>query len=447
MPRRPRRLRRRSPALLTAAFLLLSVPVATSEVLPEAEAGRLVAAALEHNPELRAARDAAAAAVERARPADALPDPMFSLSYENDGVSPSLGEMEMTRLAFMVEQQIPFPGKLRLAGEIARKDAERAATVPDRTVLALSAAVKRAYARLLEARENLAIVDEQLGTFTGIEEVTRARYASGLATQQDVLRAQAEKTRLAQQRESDRAAEETSLSELRELLFVPAGTAVPTEARLVPGRLPALPSAEEALKAALEATPELREAALAKERGQLGTDLARRNLRPDFVASAAYMNRGGLPLMWSASVGVTVPLWARRKQRPLIAEAERLTSSATATEESLRRRVEALTGERLVRLNQITRQAVLDSEGVLVQDRLSVDAALASYRTGSVPFVTVLEALGTYFSDRRAAVGRLAGLLIARAELDELSLERSSGGMSVATASGPSGSSTSPAKM
>lgn len=107
MPRRPRR---RTPALLTAVLLLLPVPAATSEVLSEAEAGRLVTEALERNPELRAARDAAAAAVERVRPAGALPDPMFSLSYENDGASPSLGEMEMTRLALMVEQQIPFPG-------------------------------------------------------------------------------------------------------------------------------------------------------------------------------------------------------------------------------------------------------------------------------------------------------------------------------------------------
>jgi outer membrane protein TolC len=151
--------------------------------------------------------------------------------------------------------------------------------------------------------------------------------------------------------------------------------------------------------------------------------------------------------MWSASVGVTVPLWAGKKQRPLIVEAERLASSAAATEESLRRRVEALTEERLIRLNQITREARLDAEGVLVQDRLSVDAALASYRTGTVPFVTVLEALGTYFVDRRSAVGRLAGLLRARADLDELSLERTSGGMPPATQAGASAASSSASKM
>lgn len=444
MSRQPRR---RSPALIAAVLLLLPVSAALSEVLPDTEVERLVLEALDRNPDLRAARDAAAAAGERVRPAGALPDPMVSLSYENDGISPSLGEMDMTRLSLMVEQQLPFPGKLRLAEEIARKDAERAATGPDRTRLALAAAVRRAYAALLEARENLVITDEQIATFTGIEEVTRARYTSGLATQQDVLRAQAEKTRLAQQREADRAAEETTLSELRQLLFRPAGTPFPTEARLVPGRLPAPPSADEALKRALEATPELREAALAKQRGQLGTDLARRNLKPDFVASAAYMNRGGLPLMWSASVGVTVPIWAGKKQRPLIAEAERLTSSAAATEESLRRRVEALTEERLIRIGQIAREARLDAEGVLVQDRLSVDAALASYRTGTVPFVTVLEALGTYFSDRRAAMGRLAGLLRARADLEELSLQRTSGTMPPAMPAGAPAASSSSSKM
>jgi len=444
MPVRPRG---RSLALFSAALLLLPIQLLHAQASASTEVDRLVAEALEKNPELRAARDLASAARERVRPAGALPDPMVSLSYENDGTAFSLGEMEMTRLSLMAEQQLPFPGKLRLAEEIATKDAERAATLPDRAVLSLTGAVRRAYAGLLEARENLRLVEEQLSTWKGIEEVSRARYAAGLATQQDVLRAQAERTRLAQQREADRAAEETALSEVRQLLYRPADAPVPTEARLVPGELLLVPSTRESIARALEATPELREAALAKERERLGADLARRNLKPDFVASAGYMNRGRLPLMWSASVGVTVPLWAGRKQHPLIAEAERLTSAAAATEASLRRFVEALTEERLVRLRRLAAEARLDAEGLLEQDRLSVESALASYRTGSVPFVSVLEALGTYFADRRSAVGRLAGLLRARADLDELSLERGSGAMTPAMPSAGPASSASPSKM
>ena len=167
MSRRPFR---PSLALIAALLLLGAVPPARPEGAPAEEAERLVATALEKSPDLRAARDAAAAAAERVRPAGALPDPMVSLSYENDGGAFSLGEMEMTRLSLMVEQALPFPGKLRLAEEIAKKDAERAATAPDRAVLALSGAVRRAHAGLLEARENVRIVEEQVETWNGIEE-------------------------------------------------------------------------------------------------------------------------------------------------------------------------------------------------------------------------------------------------------------------------------------
>ncbi len=418
----------RGRVALCALLSLITFNVHGGEQLPPfdpAEGERLVAEALAANPEIRSARATAAAAEARVGPAGALPDPMVSLSYENAGVSPSLGTIEMTRLQLMAQQAIPFPGKLRLAREVAGKDAERAGTVPQRTVLTIAASVRRTYGDLLESREGLALVDEQAETWRGIEEVTRIRYAAGLASQQDVLRAQSERTRLLQQRRREEAAEQTALSELRQLLFRPQGSPIPTKQRLIPGRLVAVPSTDQTLARALSETPELKEIALTKERSKLSADLARRNLKPDFVASAGYMNRGGLPLMWAAGVGVSIPLWAGQKQRPLIVEAETLASAAAATEESLRRRILAVTEERLIRLNQLTQEARLDAEGILVQDQLSVDAALASYRTGSVPFVTVLEALGTYFGDRRAALGRLASLIRAQADLEELSPGRS----------------------
>jgi cobalt-zinc-cadmium efflux system outer membrane protein len=391
----------------------------------EAEVAALVAEALQKNLDLAGARQEAAAASARVRPAGALPDPMLSVSYENDGAKPSLGTEPMTRLTFMAQQALPFPGKLDLAKRVAKTDAARAATRPERIALSIEASVRRSYASLLEAREDLKLVDEQLVTWRDIEGVIRARYAAGMGTQQDILRAQSERTRLLQQQKRDEAAEKTAASELRRLLFRPSDAPLPMVGRLVVGSIPPVPAAENVLSKALEITPELKDAALAKERAKLSADLARRNLRPDFVASAGYANRDGLPLMWSAAVGVSIPLWAGRKQRPLIAEAESLSESAAAAEASLRRRIEAVTEERLIRIEQLAAEAKLDVEGILVQDRLSVDAALASYRTGSVPFVTVLEALGTYFSDRRSAVNRLAGLIRAEADLYEFSPEAS----------------------
>jgi outer membrane protein TolC len=253
--------------------------------------------------------------------------------------------------------------------------------------------------------------------------VIRVRYSAGLGTQQDVLRAQSERTRLLQQRRRDEAAEGGALVVLRRLLDRAPGAPIPTAGRLVPGEPSAPPPAEEFLQRALESTPELKDASLAKERARLAGELARRNLRPDFVVSASYSNRGSLPMMWSAGVGVSVPLWAAKKQRPLIAEAHSQLESASATEASLRNQAMAFTEERLIRIRQLGDESRLDTEALLVQDRLAVDAALTSYRTGSVPFVTVLEALSTRFTDRRGAVARLADLLRAEADLREFSLD------------------------
>ncbi len=413
------------PLILSAA--LAEQGAAGEEPSPpgdsDAEVAVLVAEALQKNPELIAARQEAAAAAARVSPAGALPDPTITVGYENDGTAPSLGTEPMTRLSFVAEQAFPFPGKLGLARDVAKTDAARAATRPERVALELTAGVKRAYADLLEARENLRLVDEQRETWRDIEGVIRARYASGLGTQQEILRAQSERTRLLQQRRRDEASERRALAVLRGLLFRPPNASIQTVGRLVAGQIFPVPASGEVLARAYAEVPELKDAALARERARLAADLARRNLRPDFVASAAYMNRGGLPLMWSAAVGVSIPLWAGQKQRPLIAEAGSLLESASSRETSLRRQIEALTEERLIRIESLASEARLDSEGILVQDRLSVDAALASYQTGSVPFVTVLEALSTTFSDRRAAVGRLASLIRAEADLWEFSVD------------------------
>ena len=387
-----------------------------------AEADALVAEALVRNPELAAARSEASALAARAPAAGVLSDPMLSVGYENDGTAVSLGTEPMSRLIFMAQQAFPFPGKLGAAEKVANADAARTRFRPERAALSLAGAVRRAHADALEARENGRLVDEQIETWKRIDETIRARYSAGMGSQQDVLRAQSERTRLLQQRRRDQAAEESALAELRRLLDLPADAAVAVEARLLPGDPLEVPARDEAVAHALEATPEICDAAALRERSRLAADLARRGTQPDFLVTAAYMNRGSLPLMWSGSVGVTVPLFAGSRTRPLVAEAEGLSESAVATEAALKAIARARVEERLIRMRQLADEARLDAEGVLVQDRLSVDAALAGYRAGSVPFVAVLEALGTFHQDRRAAIGRLAGFWRMDADLKESAL-------------------------
>lgn len=411
-------------------------PIAALRTIPGPVAApsveTLVAEALEKSPALAAARASVAAARERVAPAGTLPDPMLRLSYENDGSSPSLGEEMMTRLSFMAEQAIPWPGKLDLAARVAGADAAVAEAAVARVRLAIEADVRRAAARLLEAREARALTREQGETWERIESVARSRYAAGLGTQQDVLRAQAERTRLLQQARRDEGAARTAEAELRRLLLREPGTPLEVEGRLGDLR-PASPDEADELARAEAQSPELDVARKSAERETLAIDLARRDLRPDLVASAGYMNRGSLPMMWAVGLGVTVPLFSGRKQEPRVREAEARLAAVRAAEADVRLRLRARTEERLALLAQLAEEARLDREALLVQDRLAVEAALASYSAGAVPFITVLEALSTEFSDRRAALARLAAFRVGEADLRERSLD----GTPMAAASAP----------
>ena len=120
-----------------------------------------------------------------------------AFNYQNDGWAFSLGQEDMTFLGMMFSQPLPWPGKLRLAGEEAtlRADEIRTGTV-GRARLSVEGRVRRAYFDYLNAREQLALIDERSRSWREISEIARDRYAAGIGAQQDVLRAQVEVLRL-----------------------------------------------------------------------------------------------------------------------------------------------------------------------------------------------------------------------------------------------------------
>ncbi|MGE0453306.1 MAG: TolC family protein [Vicinamibacteria bacterium] len=379
----------------------------------------LIEEALARSPELQAAQAAADAALERPAQAQALPDPMLSLGYTNDGWGISLGDEPMTRLELMARQSLPWPGKRDLRGRVAQSEALAVDAGVARARLSLEASVRRAYAELLLARQLLSLVAEQSEALREIERVARARYGVGQGAQQDVLRAQTEVTRIEQQRIEQATNERLKLAELNQLLARPIDAAVGPG---IPLALDREARPLDALVAAtLEKSPELRAAAALVERERLAGALARKDFKPDFQLQAGYMNRGGLDPMWQAGVGVNLPV--RRKQREAaVAESQARLRGAERRIESLRLLLRLRSEERAALLRSIEEQVVLFGSGVIPQDEMSVEAAVANYRAGKVPFITVLEALGSLYGDRGAQLRLLAAHRTIRASLEEASL-------------------------
>lgn len=404
---------------------LILVPTARAQApwplpVPDPVLASLIEEALAKNPDVAAARQVMLAARQRPIQARSLANPMVSVIYTNDGWSPSLGSMEDSNLAIMASQELPYPGKRGLRGDIASREADQVGQRAERVKRGIAAAVKRAYYGLLLSRSLLDLIGDQEENWKQIEGVARSRYSVGLGAQQDVLRVQVEVTRIQQSTAEQEAEAEIRLAEINRLLGRAPNTPLLTSAQLalrpVPGDI------QQFFEWAAEVSPEVSGARLEAERGSLAINLAKREFKPDFSAQSAYMNRGGLPPMWQAGIGVSVPIY-RKKLRAGVAEAEAQLSASQSAIESIRLQLRFRTQERLTQLKTTEKVATLYGEGILPQDRMSVEAALANYQTGKVPFIAVLEAITTLYNDRITHLRLLANHEQTLASLEEASLD------------------------
>jgi outer membrane protein TolC len=425
-------------SLVCVAVLLAQAAGGSSaEAAPQHEGlvRALVEEALAKNPAVAEAQAAIRVARARSPQAAAYPPPVLSVGYTNDGWAPSLGSQPMTTLAFTGSQSLPYPGTRGLRRDIADSQADDAETRLARVRRSLTASVGRAFAGLVEVRELTAVLNEQLEVLRDIEGVARARYVSGQGGQQDVLRAQVELTRM-EQRLVERAGEETArLAELNQLLDRPAGSPLATA-----GECLMLRSLTEPLGQAIERlsaeNPELHSARLAIRREESTAALASKALKPELTVQAGYMNRGGLDPMWQAGVGVAIPFGKGRHEGAL-AEGRARRDGAARRAESLALALRFRTEERYAQTRTLERSANLIENGIIPQGRLAVEAALASYRVGRAPFLSVLEALVTLASDQASLVRTIAAHARARASLEEASLESAEAGSPGASAASP----------
>src|SRR5882762_6284263 len=102
----------------------VALAVAHAEEKP-LEPAELLKTMLENNPEIQAARSRFEAATKRPSQAGTLPEP--TARYTNFGVGHPFSRLNSNEFAYQgfgISQQVPFPGKLGLASEEAKREVE-----------------------------------------------------------------------------------------------------------------------------------------------------------------------------------------------------------------------------------------------------------------------------------------------------------------------------------
>ena len=173
--------------------------IAAFAVLAWASSGRaadparlqdLIREALANNAEVLAAQKTYEAARQRPSRESSLPDPTLSLGYASNGgplPGQQLGSNPTSNIGVTVSQEIPWPGKRKLRGDIAAKEAEAEFWQYQAVELNVRSRLIQAFHRLHHTYAALEILTHGKDLLSEMLRVSEARYTAGKTAQQDIF--------------------------------------------------------------------------------------------------------------------------------------------------------------------------------------------------------------------------------------------------------------------
>ena len=380
----------------------------------------LVAEAVAKNPEIAAAQKRYDAARQRPAQERSLPDPMVSAGYNASGYplpGAGLGTEPTANIGVMVNQELPYPGKLHLKAAIASREADAEFQQIEAARLSVTARVKQVYYRLAYTYAVGDVLTRNRDLLGTLLKVSENRYTVGQAAQQDVIKARTQLSILELQLERVRQERATREGELNALLGTTTAAPVgqPEDLELRPFDV----SLDSLIGMAVEHAPMLRRDQIMIDRSQLAVDAARKEYKPDFAVTGGYYNMGSMPAMYEFRFDVKIPL-QRARRAAAVAEQLDTVDQARSTYDSTRLDLQNRIQQDYQMASTSVRLARLYGDTVLPQARLALESSMASYQTGRVDFLSVLTNFGivleyemTYFDELasfHAAVSRLEAM-------------------------------------
>lgn len=379
---------------LTGALLVVAAPATAQEHGP-VRLEDLYRLAASRSPRIAALRAGAEAVAARESAAGILSDPYLEIGAMNLSLPGLSTDMPASMVpAIRLMQMVPFPGKLAATAEMARQDTWTAEARAEEAWWETRADVAAAFYELHSVDARLAVMEETLRLLGDLHTVAQAMYAAGAGRQSDVLRASVEVAAMdadIRRMVAMRTAAEAELAAvLGDTTLAVASTTLPP----LPGTLPPV---DTLIVWADASRPMLRGARALVERASAARDLARRELWPDVTIGLEYGQRpGGMGTGTERMVGVmlgfSLPVFASRRQLPMRAESEAMERMALADLTQERAEVAARIRALVADLERARSLIVLYGTEILPQARANVESAYGSYRTGSVDFMTVVDA-------------------------------------------------------
>jgi len=391
--------------LLASASAAQETPIKAKAAMPSEEQAmnpetatslnKLLQEAERDNPSIRAAKQAWQAATQVPSQVSTLPDPQFQIQQFSVGSPRPFAGYTNSDFAYIglgVSQDIPYPGKLRLRGEIAKRDADVTGQQYESVRRSVVAELKSVYFQLAYLSKNLAILESDGMLLKEVEQAADARYRSGVGNQQDLIQAQLEQTKLLEEITYNHLQAGKLEAELKQLLNRPQDSPDIEPAEVF--ETPLAQTYDDLLVATKTQNSDIAAAQKTVERQALQVELARKDFYPDF--NIQYMWQRTDPTQYRAyyvlTFGVRVPIYLGRRQRPELAEAEAERLRARNEYEAQSQQVASELRGQYVTVQQTANLLKIYHEGLRPQSRAEFQAGLAAYQSDRQDFQALLAA-------------------------------------------------------
>jgi outer membrane protein TolC len=354
---------------------------------------------IQNNPEIQAARFRFEAATKRPSQAGTLPEP--TASYTNLGVGHPFSRpnaSEFSYQGFGVSQEIPFPGKLGLASEEAKREAESEQQKYRSVVFDLTARLKVAYYEWLSVQKAIELTHKNSDLLSRFEEIARNRYTVGKGLQQDVLKAQLEVSSLEREIAMLDEKRQRAEAEIASLLAVPSiSLRAPAEVQTSAFSM----SLDDLVKATNEA-PRIRAEQKMVDARAVGINRSLKDFRPDFGVNLEWDHTGGnFPEHYMATVEVKIPIYYARKQRYALEESYSRLNEAKQNYRSAQQLAIFQVKDQYLAIQSSERILNLYKTTLLPQAQLTVDSAASAYEVGNIDFLSLVTNLTNLISLER----------------------------------------------
>jgi len=354
-------------------------------VLPE-----LIQEVLARNPELMAARRQWEAATNRITQALSLDDPILSVQLWN--FPQNFNVMQTQNNIFGLAQNLPFPGKLALKGNVASRSAEMTEQAVRAKERELVARLKQAYYDLFLAQKAVQIHHEQVELVRQFVEIANAKFRAGKGSQADVLKAQVELSLLFQHLPVLQQRRETAEAMLNTLLD--RDPASPLGLAQEPSQRPLENPIDDLHRLALNDRPEIKAAELDVQRNEQSHALAQRQYYPDFNVAFQRFQNFHADNGFGAYVAMSIPFafWTKPKYDAGVQEAAAAVAVARAQQQTVENLTRFQINDLLAKLRATDQMATLYRTTILPQAGQSLEAAQVGYRAGKAGFLDLIDA-------------------------------------------------------